>query len=178
MTGELDLLLPKPERLAAGDSQLQFDQVEPSDRLGDGMLDLKARVHLHEIEFAVLVEQEFQGSGTLITNRFDGVNRDGAHASSQFWRDLRRRRFLDQLLVPSLQRAVAFPQMNGVTESIAKYLDFDVARINDRALQEHGSIAERILRLRARSAQGIGEGCFVRDQPHATPAAAGNRLDH
>ena len=56
----------KPERLAAGDAQLQFDQIEPGDRLGDGMLDLQPRVHLHEIELAAAIEQEFQRAGALI----------------------------------------------------------------------------------------------------------------
>src|SRR5579872_6931564 len=123
MAGELDFLLPKPERLAAGDTQLQFDQIEPGDRLGDWMFDLKARVHLHEIEFAVLIEQEFQGAGTLVANRFDGVNRDSPHARPQLRRDLRRWRFLDQLLVPSLHRAVAFTQVNGIAESVAEHLN-------------------------------------------------------
>ena len=66
VAGELDVLLLEPERLAAGDAQLQLDQIEPGDRLGDGMLDLQPRVHFHEIELAVWVEQEFQRAGALI----------------------------------------------------------------------------------------------------------------
>ena len=36
------------QRLAGGDAQLPFHQVEAGDRLGDRMLDLQAGVHLHE----------------------------------------------------------------------------------------------------------------------------------
>ena len=36
------------ERVAFGDAELQFDQVEPGDQLGDRMLDLEAGVHLEE----------------------------------------------------------------------------------------------------------------------------------
>ena len=68
VAGEFDVLLLKSERLAAGDAQLQFDQIEPGDRLGDGMLDLQPRVHFHEIEFAVAVEQEFQRAGALVAD--------------------------------------------------------------------------------------------------------------
>ena len=66
VAGEFDILLHQPERLAAGDAQLQFDQIEPGDRLGDGMLDLQPRVHFHEIELAALIEQEFQRARALI----------------------------------------------------------------------------------------------------------------
>jgi hypothetical protein len=38
------------QRLAGGDAQLPLDQVEPGDHLGDRVLDLQARVHLHEVE--------------------------------------------------------------------------------------------------------------------------------
>ena len=67
MTGEPDVLLLKSERLAAGDAQLQFDEIEPGDRFGDGMLDLQAGIHFHEIEFAVCVEQELERAGALIS---------------------------------------------------------------------------------------------------------------
>ena len=67
--------------------------------------------------------------------------------------------------------------MDGIAEGVAENLNFDVAGIDDRALEDHGGIAERGLRLGARTAQGIGEGCCIRDQPHAAPAAAGNGLE-
>ena len=63
--GELDVVLLEPQRLAARDPQLQFDQIEPGDRLGDGVLDLQPRIHLHEIEFAAAIEQELQRAGAL-----------------------------------------------------------------------------------------------------------------
>ncbi len=52
VAGKLDVFLPKSERFAASDAQLQFDQIKPGDRLGNGMFDLQARIHFHEIEFA------------------------------------------------------------------------------------------------------------------------------
>ena len=55
-----------PERFAAGDAQLQLDEIETGDRFGDGMLDLQPRVHFHEIELAALIEQEFQRARALI----------------------------------------------------------------------------------------------------------------
>ena len=178
VAGEFDILLPEPERFTGGDAQLQFDQIEPGDRLGDGMLDLQPRVHFHEIEFAVLVEQEFQRAGALIADRLDRGDRDRAHAYPQPRRHLWRRRFLDQLLMPPLHRAVALAEMDGVAVAVAEHLDFDVPGIDDGALQDHGGIAERALRLGARAAQRVRERRRIRHKPHAAPAAAGDRLDH
>ena len=40
------------QRFAGGDAQLPFDQVQAGHHLGDRMLDLQARVDLHEVEVA------------------------------------------------------------------------------------------------------------------------------
>ena len=50
MAGQPDVLLAERQRLPRGDAELPLDQVEPGDELGDGVLDLQARVHLHEEE--------------------------------------------------------------------------------------------------------------------------------
>src|SRR5258707_14100451 len=97
------------------------------------MLDLQSRMHSHEVEFAVSVEQEFQRAGALITKRFDRGDSDGAHPRPQFRCYRRRRRFLDQLLMPPLHRAVALAEMDGIAEGIAERLDLDVARHDDPA---------------------------------------------
>ena len=179
VAGERDVLLLQPERLAAGDAQLQFDQIEPGDRLGDGMLDLQPRVHLHEIEFAAAIEQEFQRAGALIADRLDRGDRDRAHPRPQFRRDRRRRRFLDQLLMPPLHRAIALAEMDGVADRRRRTPGFRCG--GDRrspAPESRSASPNAALRLGARAAQRIGKRSCVRDQPHAAPAAAGDRLDH
>ena len=47
-----DLVLCERQPLAGGDAQLPLDEVEAGDELGDRVLDLQARVHLHEVELA------------------------------------------------------------------------------------------------------------------------------
>ena len=46
----LQVVLREAERLAGGDANLLLDQVDAVDHLGDRMLDLDARVHLHEVD--------------------------------------------------------------------------------------------------------------------------------
>ncbi len=178
MTLESHVLLADRQRLAARDAQLQFDQVQPGDRLGDGMLDLQTGVHFHEIERAARIEQEFQRARAFVTERLDGGDRHCPHLRTQFRRHCRRRRLLDQLLMAPLHRAIALAEVNGVAVCIPEHLDLDVARIFNGALQDHRGIAERGLGFRARAAQRIRKGRFVRYQPHAVAAATGDRLDH
>ncbi len=50
------------QRLPVGDPHLAGHQVDVGDLLGDGVLDLDARVHLDEHVVAALVEQELHGA--------------------------------------------------------------------------------------------------------------------
>ncbi len=68
------VVLVDPQRLAGGDPQLQRDEVEAGDELGDRVLDLQAGVHLEEEEgrFGVVeggaVEQELDRPGALVAD--------------------------------------------------------------------------------------------------------------
>ena len=65
LRGQVDLRVG--ERLARGDQDLALDQVDVGDDLGDGVLDLDARIDLDEVERAGLdIDQEFDRSGVLI----------------------------------------------------------------------------------------------------------------
>ena len=59
--------------------------------------------------------------------------------------DRGRGRFLDQLLVAPLQRAVALAEMDDVAVRIGEDLDLDVARVLDGALEQEPGVAERAL---------------------------------
>ncbi len=61
------------ERLARGDPHLRLDEVDVRDLLGDGVLDLDARVHLDEDDLARArtrgLEQELDGARVLVADR-------------------------------------------------------------------------------------------------------------
>ena len=125
-----------------GDADLLAHEVEAGDHLGHGMLDLEARVHLDEIELAVLVE-EFDGADAEIAELAHRAGDDapisaraaalraGEGASSQ------------DLLVAALQRAVALAEMDDVAVAVGEHLDFDVARLLEIFLDVDGVVAER-----------------------------------
>jgi hypothetical protein len=62
MAVDLHVGLREGQRLARCDAQLQLDEVDVGDQLGDRVLDLQAGVHLQVEELAVLVE-ELDGAG-------------------------------------------------------------------------------------------------------------------
>ena len=55
MALQLDVALPVAQRGSGGDADLLAHDVDSAHRLGNRMLDLEARVHLDEEEFAVLM---------------------------------------------------------------------------------------------------------------------------
>ena len=93
--------------LARRRGKLQLDEVHARDGLRNGMLDLDAGVHLHEVKLALFIHQELE--------RADGVvagfpNRDAnafAHVGPQFFGHRDARSLFHHLLVASLQRALA-----------------------------------------------------------------------
>ncbi len=141
------------------------------------MLDLQASVHLHEIEGAVLVSDELDGSGTDIADRLG--RRDGriAHRLAPRRIHTGRRRFLDDLLVAALDRAVALEQIDAVAMPVGENLDFDMARPRQVLLDQHMIVGERRLGLAFGAFQRIVELFRRLDHPHALAAAASRGLD-
>ncbi len=74
------------------------------------MLHLQAGIHLHEVELLALVDQELDGARAHIADR--ARRRDGGlrHCCAHLVAQTRRRRFLDDFLMPALHRAIAIEQ--------------------------------------------------------------------
>ena len=146
------LILPLRQRLARSDAQLPLDEILPGDRLGHGMLDLKAGVHLHEPD--AVGAQAFRGVGDEldrpradIIDRLRRLHRRLADRGAGRLVHARRGRLLDHLLVAALQRAVALEQVDDVAVRVAEHLHLDMARAQDIFLDQHMVVAERGGRL-------------------------------
>ena len=179
VAGEADLRLREPERLAAGDAQLPFDQIDPGDRLGHRMLDLQPRVHLHEIEIAVAHRAGTRPCRRPHSRSLARGDRGGAHAARAMRRRPPARRFLDQLLVAALHRAVALAEMDHIAVPVGEHLHLDVARA--RRSRAPGSAAARRKRAAppiARCERGgeLAAACATSRMPRPPPPA--DRLDH
>ena len=158
------------ERAALGDRELQLDQVDAVDQLGDRVLDLEAGVHLQEEEpVGRRVVEELDGAGAAVADRLRrprgppraararvSSGRPGAGASSTtFW----WRRWTEQSRSPSTR----------TPPRVADDLHLDVAAVLDVRLDEDGAVAERRRRL------GLGRGDLggqVGEGAHDAHAAA------
>ena len=146
MAVERDLVLRQRQLFAERHPQLPFDQVDAGDQFGDGMLDLQPRVHLDE-EHILAVGDEFDGAGADIIDRAGGFARGGADRLALGGVQRRRRRFLDHLLMPPLQRAFALEQRQQIAVAVADDLHLDVTRVLDEFFDQHAVVAERRLGL-------------------------------
>ena len=92
------------------------------------MLDLHARVHLDEVEGAVL-EEELEGADAVVADLPAGLRAALADLGDQRLDRSGRRRLLQHLLVAALQRAVAAAEPDGVAVAVGEHLDLDMARM-------------------------------------------------
>ena len=111
------------------------------------MLDLDARVHLHEVERTVLVEQHLDGAGADVIDGLRSLHRCFTHLLAQFRGHRRARRFFDQFLVTTLHRTIALAEVDDAPVTVAHDLEFDVARPREVFLDVDVAVAERRERL-------------------------------
>ena len=176
MAGKGHVLLRDRERRAGCDADLLRDEVEAGDRFRDRVLHLQSGIHLNEIELAVLVE-EFDRARAPVAELLHRLGDGRADLDARFGVERRGMRFLEDLLVPALQRAVALTQVHGATPSVAEHLNLDVARLRQVLFQIDRIVAEGGLRFRAGGRERDGQLFSRASDLHAAPAAAGSRLD-
>src|SRR5262249_14260714 len=90
---------------------------------------------------------------------------------------MRGRRFLNQLLMAALQRAVAFPEVNGVAMAISEDLNLDVTWLLDVFFEINAAVFERLFRLLTSRLETGLETDVVAGHAHAPAAAPRCRLD-
>ena len=122
-------------------------------------------------------EQALDRPRRAVANSAGGLDCDLPDPSTELVVDRRRGSLLDQLLVTTLDRAVALPEVDHVPVSVREDLHLDVAGILEIALDVDGRVGEVRLAL----ATGGLECSFgllgAADDLEALPAAAGRGLD-
>ena len=172
MAGDGKLVLGERKGFAGGDAELPFDQVEACDGFGDGVFDLEASVHFHEVE-RVALGDEFHRAGADIVDGAGGGDGGFAHGLAHGGGHAWGRGFLDDLLVAALDGAVAFEEADGVAEGIRKNLDFDVAGAGEVFFDQDAVVAEAGAGFALGAFEGGGEIGGGFDHAHAFAAAAG-----
>ena len=171
-----DVLLPERQLLPRGHQDLRLHDVDAGDHLGHRMLDLYPRVHLDEIELALLV-QELEGARAAVADLAAGLGAALADADALLHRDQRRGRLLDDLLVAALHRAIAVAQIDRIAVFVGEHLDLDVARGFEKLLHVHRRVAESGLRLLPGHRDRVDQRGLGMHHAHAASAAAAGGLD-
>ena len=148
-----------------GDPDLLLDQVDAGDHLGDGVLDLDPGVDLDEVEVVVGVDEELAGAGVDVAGGLGEPDGGLAELRADLERQGRRGRFLDELLVPALERAVAVPAVDDVAVRVGEDLDLDVAGPVDELLEVDARVLEGGLGLVAGRLEGARRGSPRRGRP-------------
>ena len=135
-------------------------------------------VHLQKEELAGrVVKQELDGASRLVAKIRREAERSGAHRRPERPVDRRRRALLDDLLVTTLDRALAFAEMHKPAVRVAEDLDLDVPGAGYVPLEENPAVSESVRRLtlgRGDRRVEIGGGL---DDAHSLATATRGGLD-
>src|SRR6202521_1571435 len=128
---------------SSGNPNLLFDEVDACQHLRHRVLDLDARVHFHEVERLVFVEQHLDRAGADVVDGLCALYRCVTHSVAQILVERNTWGLLDELLMTPLYRAVALAQVDDVAVPVAHDLELDVPRALEIFLDVHLTVAER-----------------------------------
>src|SRR3954464_7633513 len=141
------------------------------------MLDLEPSVQLEEVEAAVVSEQELGRARARVARGLRQRDSGIAEASASRGVDHGGWRLLDDLLVPTLQRALALAQMDDAALPVTEHLHLDVSRPREVTLENQPVVTECARRLAPGARNDLGQVSGALEHVHALSATAGTRLD-
>ena len=148
--------LGKGEGFAARNPNAFGHDIDSGGRFSDWMLDLHPRIHLDEEEF-LLLDQELEGADTLIADPPAGLDAAFADLATRSLGQARSWRFLQDLLMAALERAIAAAEPECRAVSVRQHLDLDVARMFQELFGIDLWIAEGAARFLANERKSISK---------------------
>ena len=120
-----------PHVRARGNHDLALHQIHIRHHLRHRMLHLNPRIHLDEVQPAVLIHQKFDRARIGVADLGQRLAQNLADLIAQLRRHLRRGRFFQQLLMPPLDRTFSLAQAHHIAVLIRQHLKLDVPRMLD-----------------------------------------------
>ena len=177
MADQSDIALAETQFFAGSNTDLFLNNVDAGDQFGNRMFNLNTRIHFDEIEFAVFI-QKFKCACATIADFLAGVGTTFTDTVNQSAGNVRGRRFLDNLLMASLHRAVTFSEPDSIFMVIGEYLNFNVTRVFKEFFHVNLRIAESGARFGFCHRDGIQQGGFGMNDSHAPTATTASSLDN
>jgi hypothetical protein len=141
------------------------------------MLDLNAGVDFDKVMPILLVDKELGRACVAVPDvpgDLDGVGQDGL---ANLLGKVGGRSDLNNLLVATLDGAVALKQMDTVALTVGEELNFNVPRTLEESLDEHGSIAKGGLGFADGTLKRILELFLVANDTHSSTSSSHSGLD-
>lgn len=179
-SSSVDVLLGQAKLLESHTSSnldLSGDNVDTGDLFGNGVLNLDTRVDLNKVVSVLLVDEEFSGTRVTVLDsvgELEGIGQDGL---SNGFLEMGSRGDFDDLLVTSLDGTVSLKEMDTVTLTIGKKLDFDVSGSVKESLDKDGTITESTLGLTDSSLKALLETLLVPNDSHTSSTTTHSSLD-
>lgn len=139
-----DRLPSERKTMASGDGDLQLDEIETGDLLGDRMLNLEARIDFQKIKIEMGVDEEFDGAGVDIAAGARETDGGVTHFFAEIGRDDKGGGFFDDFLVAALHGTFALAERDDAAVSVREDLNFDVAGLFEIFLEVEARITEGV----------------------------------
>ena len=156
---------------------LHAHKVQSGDELGDRMFHLQAGIHFEEVVIQVGIYQEFNSSGTHIVTGSGHIDRTFAHGLPHALADHCTGCFFHQFLMPSLDAAFSFKEVDHIAMSVGHHLHFNMPRTGHEFLDEDRTIAERTFRLAHGTMHLLFHFCSILHHTHTFPTSTGTGFD-
>ena len=141
------------------------------------MLDLQPRVHLHEIEILLGIDQELDRARPDVAHGARRRHRSLRHGAAHLCGEARSGRLLDDLLMAALHRAITVVERRHAAMGVREHLHLDVPCGRKIALEQQPVIAKGGPRQTLRGLHRGGHFARGVHDLHALAAAARARLD-
>ena len=142
------------------------------------MFHLQTGIHFKEVEILILIHHKFQGSGTIITDSLTGFHSNLQHFLPGIFLYKGRRRFLNHLLIPSLDRTFTLSQMNDITIFIPHNLYLNMMWVFYIFFDIDSVITKRSPGFRLRQTESRLHFLFGAYQTHPLPSTSGKCFQH
>ena len=126
----------------------------------------------------MFIDEEFHRTGPFVANGLGPFDGRSTHALPKFGRNDGRGRFLDELLVTTLDGAVALGKVAYFSVLVADDLDLYVARLFHEFFEVEAVVAKRRPGLGAGVGPGLFKPLFAIDDPHTSATTSGRSLDN
>ena len=179
---DIGLIVDADEIIGQGISfrneDLGTHDIHTGNHFRNGVFHLDTGIHLDEVVIAVTIHQKFQCAGGDIVHMLCDLHRITVQCLTGLLRNREGRSEFHDLLIASLQRAVALTQMHHVAVFVTQHLDLDVFRIHQELLHEDIIIAEGLLRFALDEIELDAHIFLTVTAAHTASAAAGSRFQN